>query len=1764
MNFKSCYKLTFKMSQQIQLINSNQPNQSIQKNHSKQSIQKNQMFAYSWSIDDEEKERTIIRIYGLNKKNENVCLVVNDFTPYIYVELPDFINWDEGKAILVASKFDTFMKGKEAIKKSLVFKRKLYGVSFDKNGERTVFPFLFMTFNHSDDIRQLGFKLRQHIYISGLGNLLFKIHESNANPVLQMTSLRNIPTAGWIEFTGIKVTNEYEKITFCTHEFNVKWKTLTEVKDDSIARPLLMGYDLEAYSSVTSSMPKAFREEDKIFQISCVFARQGGNSHENYLITLGKVDQRVGKDVKLIMCDTEAELLISFTLLIQEKQPNICIGYNIFTFDIPYMIDRAKMRFVIEEFDMQGFLKGSHAKEKTIKWSSSAYKNQSFQFLDAEGRIFVDLLPLVRRDYRMNDYKLKTISAYFLKDMTKDPLDHKGIFRCYRLGMKEDEEGIEALSLCGKYCVKDSTLVVKLFEVLTTWIALCQMSKVTGVPIFALYTQGQQIKVFSQVYRKATHENFVVQKDAYIAKETDHYVGATVFDPTAGVYDNVVPFDFSSLYPSVIIAYNLCWSTLVDDNAIPDELCNVMQWSDHLSCILKGTLITVGEYSIPIEQLVNKSNKILTFDEKQFVYEFQTDFFDQGIKECIELTFEDDTTLGCTPDHKILLEDGSWKEAQKIVLKKDNIIGLTGNKKVIHIKPIGPKQVYDIGVNRTHNFVANGIVVHNCEHDPNIIKKNKIIDEIKKNELKLKDLRSQRDSRENKYRKEEFKEKINQLIEETRPLREQRALLQKKKGKHVICCERKYRWLKKPMGVLPEILQNLLESRAQTKKELKKVKEEIKSVTKIKDDEKDEKQLIIYDEKIKDLETLADVLDQRQTSLKVSCNSLPGGEAIPCKLNGVFCYRTIEELSNGEWIDDGDGNQYSAPIDNLEVWSDIGLTKVNYVFRHVPNTKIKRIITHTGIVDCTEHHSLLDENGKEVKPSDVKIGDRLMHKEVPLPEDTPKEPNQYETIGLLQTLEAKGLQEFEAKGILLQGKDFAEGKDKRILDKILSGKLYVRQIFFLGYKGTNKKFGRFMEKGSIRTSSVVFLLKSLGYKIVVTNLRDDLFEISIVDQVGDLTNTTSIFDSPSQNEKYVYDLETESHHFAAGIGNLIVHNSGYGLTGATKGYLTCMPIAMCTTYMGRLSIEKAAKTIRDRYKGVLIYGDSVLPDTPILCKDKNGIVCYKTIDNLATDWKTHHLTKQISDTTEPLFVWSDKGFTRINKVIRHGCRKDIYRVTTTRGIVFTTEDHSLLDINGKEIKPTDVFPGDKLLIAEFPKDNLHFSFNQTGILLENQTGIRETNQTGILLENPNLDIMGKLDEIENLEKKEEEKAIYFKITIKGKLNTAIFVFLASKRGYHPVAKQDSDILLDSFHVTLYKDISIKNNVLDVCLYKTNYSGYVYDLETENHHFSAGIGNIVVHNTDSNYVSFPHMDTSITCWDYAIEVAKMVSALFPKPMSIAFEEKLYKRFLILTKKRYMSLACNREGKFKYDKNGQPEISKKGVLLTRRDNCNFVRKVYSDVVMGIFEKKPLEDIKYGVIQELNKLCMGFYKFSDFIITKSVGEVGELVPTEHMDEEKKKIVYKIGDYKLRNILPTNPVERKKEMAKKDCCTEQEYYLHCLPAQAQLAEKMRNRGQLVSAGSRIEYVITDPENHTAKQYEKIEDAEYYEKHRNSIQLDYLYYLKQLSNPIDQVIDAIFQNEPGHKKDFVHSQYVFRYKVRNKVINQIKTLFKPKLKFIE
>lgn len=122
------------------------------------------------------------------------------------------------------------------------------------------------------------------------------------------------------------------------------------------------------------------------------------------------------------------------------------------------------------------------------------------------------------------------------------------------------------------YCLKDAYLPLRLIDKLMCVINYMEMARVTGVPLGYLLTRGQQIKVVSQLLRKAKEQDLLIP--AMKVDINDEFEGATVIEPIKGYYDvPISTLDFSSLYPSIMIAHNLCYTTLLrsKENVNPDD-----------------------------------------------------------------------------------------------------------------------------------------------------------------------------------------------------------------------------------------------------------------------------------------------------------------------------------------------------------------------------------------------------------------------------------------------------------------------------------------------------------------------------------------------------------------------------------------------------------------------------------------------------------------------------------------------------------------------------------------------------------------------------------------------------------------------------------------------------------------------------------------------------------------------------------------------------------------------------------------------------------------------------------------------------------------------------------------------------------------------------------------------------------------------------------------------------------------------------------------
>lgn len=562
--------------------------------------------------DDEDKDikKNVIYGFGLFKtKNEeikSVCVKIVDFNPWLYIELPLKINnttkdYNKKEIEYEILKFfkSRLYKYNEDIKEmKLTWLKKLYYANYTINTEtkelnENKFPYIRLECYSHEVRKQIMGNLKKKYKTKGYeykyGDISFNIHETDASPLLQFVSKQLINIGGWNRINGIRnkdfhIIEQDNKITQYDYEITTSYKNIIGIEKTEWINPIVLSFDIECYSSIQSSMPKAKRPQDCVFQIGCVVTDHNLEKKKYILCFANSQNKPLNFDeeTEIINFNSEENLIIGFTNFIHKCKANVLIGWNIFGFDIKYLYKRMLLYYSqsMDAFLHQGVLLDRRGEYKKIEWSSSAARARKYKIIDASGIIYIDLMNEVMRNvaFKFDSYTLNNVSQELIGD-EKDDLSAKQMFKLFEKG---DEK---SLSIIAKYCVQDCDLVARIYDKLKTMHQLSVMGTVCRVNILDLGTRGQQLKVYSQIYDFCVNNNRVVEKDVYKVKEGEMYTGGHVFEPKPGFYENVFPFDFASLYPSIMIAYNICFSTYVIDDNIPDDLCHIIEWEEHTNCI---------------------------------------------------------------------------------------------------------------------------------------------------------------------------------------------------------------------------------------------------------------------------------------------------------------------------------------------------------------------------------------------------------------------------------------------------------------------------------------------------------------------------------------------------------------------------------------------------------------------------------------------------------------------------------------------------------------------------------------------------------------------------------------------------------------------------------------------------------------------------------------------------------------------------------------------------------------------------------------------------------------------------------------------------------------------------------------------------------------------------------------------------------------------------------------------------------------------------
>ena len=476
------------------------------------------------------------------------------------------------------------------------------------------------------------------------------------------------------------------------------------------------------------------------------------------------------------------------------------------------------------------------------------------------------------------------------------------------------------------------------------------------------------------------------------------------------------------------------------------------------------------------------------------------------------------------------------------------------------------------------------------------------------------------------------------------------------------------------------------------------------------------------------------------------------------------------------------------------------------------------------------------------------------------------------------------------------------------------------------------------------------------------------------------------------NRSETYDKFEQAVLDALQLAYKVTANSLYGQTGSRTSPIYLKEIAACTTATGREMIYLAKNFVEEKYGANVIYGDSVMPYTPITYI-QDGLLHVKTISELYLQMdKTWLPYPQFKPNSEDLSdkeqfypddmkVWTHKGLAIVKRVIRHKTIKKIYRVCTPTGIIDVTEDHSLLKEDATEIKPEELEVGTNILhsqpVFNTPK---HASFKIKQIARNEFDLITECVPESIL--NSIQDIMISFIKTNNIQ--------YYIRTNSHDIAQS-YILLFQQLGYTTFV-QYTECINVYYCSPENKNMYIpenKNMVNKLFILYEQYNGYVYDIETEFGVFHAGIGNMIVKNTDSIFIKFTHKDSNGNpvkgkeALPLAIaagqRVEKEIKAIMPNSQNLAYEKTLWP-FIILSKKRYV-------GNLYEDNINKYKQKSMGIVLKRRDNAPIVKTVYGGIIDTLLNKGDFLGSVTFLQNKLQEIVSGKISLEELIISKTL---------------------------------------------------------------------------------------------------------------------------------------------------------------------------------
>jgi len=432
-------------------------------------------------------------------------------------------------------------------------------------------------------------------------------------------------------FKGMGWINAEGKLTRTT---TVKCKAL---KADSIMPIEVMKNAPLNYMAVDiECLPTGERipipEKDKIIVVSMAFSPS--YKGKDSLVLIAK-SARIGENT--IACASEEDMLAKFREILVDYDPDIVCGHNINGFDLPFLIKRMEILKVPRD------LGRSEKPAMTRKLQQS-----TIPFIS--GRVVVDTFEIYKRDpwVKFKRYDLSTICKKVL-GVGKIELGGNYIEKIKEIWNGNDfREFVE-------YARRDAVLSLRLVVEKRMLDKFFEIAKLSGL-LLQDSLGGQSQRHENRLLREFHKRNFIMPcKPADVGDRIKEHglKGALVLEPETGFHEWVICLDFTSMYPSLIRAFNICTTTYLMNGGDVDHFVSPYGTKFVKPTIFKGIIPQVVDEIMSARVEVRKQHKMETDPENKRILEAKQ----LGLKDLLNSVHPDTDIVAKDPTGKIMIAE---------------------------------------------------------------------------------------------------------------------------------------------------------------------------------------------------------------------------------------------------------------------------------------------------------------------------------------------------------------------------------------------------------------------------------------------------------------------------------------------------------------------------------------------------------------------------------------------------------------------------------------------------------------------------------------------------------------------------------------------------------------------------------------------------------------------------------------------------------------------------------------------------------------------------------------------------------------------------------------------------------------------------------------------------------------------------------------------------------------------------------------------------